>query len=174
MDTREQRSRLVDTKEFYADCDNGRLPQVCWVIPSDAVSEHPPSSVLDGMAYVTGLINHIMQSTNWPSCAIFLCWDDWGGFYDHVPPPKVDRYGLGLRVPSMVISPYAKRGYIDHQTHSFESWLHLLEERFGLAPMTDRDQNADDMLECFDFNQPPRPPVVLSATRQGTPYPFEP
>jgi len=171
MNNPAQRRRLVETAEFYKDCKAGTLPQVCWVIPSAEVSEHPPNSVRDGMAYVTGLINAAMQSPCWTNSVIFLCWDDWGGFYDHVPPPKLDTYGYGIRVPSLVIGPYIKQGYIDHQTHSFESWLHLLEERFGLVPMTARDENADDMLECFDFSQKPRLPVLLSATREGSPYP---
>ena len=79
--------------------------------------------------------------------------------------------GYGIRVPALVISPYAKQGYIDHEVHSFESWLHIVEERFGITPMTARDEHADDMLECFDFTQRPRPPVILTATTQGSPYP---
>jgi phospholipase C len=171
MDDPEQRARLVDTSEFYKDAQRGALPQVCWVIPSDTVSEHPPNSVSAGMAYVTGLINHVMESPDWESTAIFLCWDDWGGFYDHVVPPKADRFGYGMRVPSLIISPYAKQGYIDHQTHSFCSWLRIVEERYGIAPLTDRDANTDDMLACFDFTQKPRPPVLLAASPQGSPYP---
>jgi phospholipase C len=166
-----QRRRLVDTSEFYENAKNGKLPQVCWVIPSAEVSEHPPADVRRGMAYVTGVINAVMQSPNWESSAIFLAWDDWGGFYDHVPPPKIDREGYGIRVPALVIGPYVKQGFIDHDVHSFDAWLHLLEERFGMSPMTARDENADDMLECFDFNQKPRPPAILAATPQGSPYP---
>jgi phospholipase C len=173
MNDPEQRSRLVDLHEFYEDCDKGRLPQVCWVIPSDPVSEHPPSSVGAGMEYVTGLINHVMQSSNWESCAIFLCWDDWGGFYDHLPPPKIDEYGYGMRVPSLILGPYARQGYIDKKPHSFVAWLRLLEERFGIAPMMARDETEDDMRECFDFTQTPRQPVILKATREGTPYPVD-
>jgi len=171
MNDPSQRSRLVDTSQFYEDVNRGKLPQVCWVIPSADVSEHPPASVRSGMAYVTGLVDAVMQSPDWNSTAIFVAWDDWGGFYDHVVPPKVDRYGYGIRVPALVISPYAKQGYIDHEVHSFESWLHIVEERFGVAPMTARDEYADDMLQCFDFTQRPRRPVVLAATTQGSPYP---
>ncbi|MGA9100131.1 MAG: alkaline phosphatase family protein [Methanotrichaceae archaeon] len=164
-------SRLVDTSQFYKDAKDGNLPQVSWVIPSSNVSEHPPSSVKDGMAYVTGLIDAVMEGPDWNTTAIFLSWDDWGGFYDHVAPPKVDEYGYGIRVPGIVISPYAKQGYIDHNTYSFESWLKIVEERFGVKPLTARDTMAGDMLEAFDFNQKPRPPVILSATREGSPYP---
>jgi phospholipase C len=167
-------NRLVDTSEFYTDCKTGQLPQVCWVIPSGAVSEHPPAGVREGMAYVTGLVNAVMQSPDWPHTAIFIAWDDWGGFYDHVVPPKVDTYGYGLRVPALVISPYAKQGYTSSQTLSFESWLKLAEERYGISPMTDRDRNANDMRDAFDFTQQPRPPVLLSATTSGSPYPPSP
>jgi phospholipase C len=166
-----QRSRLVDTSQFYEDAKNGTLPQVSWVVPSGAVSEHAPSSVRVGMAYVTGLVNAVMQSPEWSSSVIFVAWDDWGGFYDHVAPPQVDQYGLGIRVPSFVVGPYVKEHYIDHNTYSFESWLKLTEERFGVVPMTSRDTAAADMLDAFDFTQKPRPPLILSATNQGSPYP---
>jgi phospholipase C len=166
-----QNNRLVDTSQFYQDAAAGKLPQVSWVIPSSPVSEHPPSGVEEGMAYVTGLVNAVMQSPDWDSTAIFISWDDWGGFYDHVVPPSVDQYGLGIRVPGLIISPYAKQGYIDHTQLSFESWLKIVEERFGVVPMTARDQGAGDMLEAFDFTQQPRAPILLSATKQGSPYP---
>jgi phospholipase C len=166
-----QRSRLQDTSQFYLDAQNGTLPQVSWVIPSGAVSEHPPARVSEGMAYVTGLVDAVMEGPDWNSTAIFISWDDWGGFYDHVPPPKIDQYGLGIRVPGLVISPYAKEGYIDHKTYSFESWLRIVEERFGVHPMTARDTNALDMIDSFDFNQEPRSPVILLATPAGSPYP---
>jgi phospholipase C len=166
-----QRGRLQDTAQFYKDAADGNLPQVSWVIPSGAVSEHPPESVHKGMEYVTGLVNAVMQGPDWNTTAIFISWDDWGGFYDHVPPPQVDQYGYGIRVPGLVISPYAKQGYIDHNTYSFESWLRIVEERFGVVPMTARDAFAADMIEAFDFNQSPRPPVILSATEEGSPYP---
>jgi phospholipase C len=166
-----QMSRLVSTAQFYDDAAAGNLPQVCWVIPSGAVSEHPPAGVRVGMAYVTGLVNAVMQSPDWSHTAIFIAWDDWGGFYDHVSPPKVDEFGYGLRVPALVISPYAKQGYIDHTTYSFESWLRLVEERYGVSPMTSRDAQGNDMISAFDFTQQPRQPVVLSATPSGTPYP---
>ena len=166
-----QWNRLVSTDQFYVDTKAGRLPQVSWVIPSDDVSEHPPSNIADGMAYVTGVVNAVMNSPDWNHTAIFIAWDDWGGFYDHVMPPKVDQYGLGLRVPGLIISPYAKHGYIDHQETSFESWLKLVEERFGVQSLTARDTQAYDMIDSFDFTQAPRKPVILKATPQGSPYP---
>ena len=171
QDNPAQRERLQDTSQFYKDAADGKLPQVSWVIPSGAVSEHPPAGVREGMAYVTGLVNGVMQGPDWNTTAIFISWDDWGGFYDHVSPPKIDYYGLGIRVPGLVISPYARQGYIDSNVYSFESWLRIVEERFSIDPMTARDTSAMDMISAFDFNQQPRPPIVLSATREGSPYP---
>ena len=124
------------------------------------------------MAYVTGLVNAVMNSPLWYSSAIFISWDDWGGFYDHVAPPQIDQYGLGIRVPGLVISPWARQGYIDKKVYSFESWLRIVEERYDVHPMTARDTSAADMLDSFDFNQQPRLPVVLSASRMGSPYPY--
>jgi phospholipase C len=170
----QQWNRLVATDEFYSDCKNGTLPQVSWVIPSGAVSEHPPSGVREGMAYVTGLVNAVMASPDWDHTAIFIAWDDWGGFYDHVVPPKVDAVGYGIRVPGLVISPYARQGYVDHNTYSFESWLKIVEQRYGVASMTARDRAAADMLAAFDFTQKPRAPVPLAATTDGSPYPPQP
>ena len=156
-----QRSRLQGTSQFYLDATDGNLPQVSWVIPSSPVSEHPPAGIKEGMAYVTGLVNAIMQGPDWNTTAIFISWDDWGGFYDHVTTPKVDQYGFGIRVPGLIISPYAKENYIDHNTYSFESWLKIVEERFDVNPMTARDTNASDMLSAFDFTQKPRLPMIL-------------
>jgi len=166
-----QWNRLVDTAQFYADAMTGALPQVSWVIPSSPISEHPPSGVEEGMAYVTGLVNAVMNGPQWNSTAIFVSWDDWGGFYDHVYPPSVDKYGLGMRTPSLVISPYARQNFVDHKTYSFESWLKIVEERFGVNSMTARDNTANDMIDAFDFTQSPRPPLPLSPTVKGSPYP---
>jgi hypothetical protein len=140
------------------------------------VSDHPPALITAGQAYVTGLINTIMRSLNWNSTAIFLCWDDWGGFYDHVKPPVVDGQGYGLRVPALVISPYAKHGYIDHQVLSQDAYLKFIEDDFlhgqRINPRTDgRPDPRPDVRESarilgnlandFDFDQKPRPPVIL-------------
>ncbi|MBO0731611.1 MAG: hypothetical protein J2P57_20295, partial [Acidimicrobiaceae bacterium] len=125
-----QLGNIKSVDKFYAAAKAGTLPAVSWVVPSGVVSEHPPSPVSYGQSYVTSLINAVMRSPDWDSTAIFLNWDDWGGFYDHVQPPTVDQNGYGLRVPAMVISPYAKAGYIDHQTLSFDAYDKFIEDDF--------------------------------------------
>ncbi len=162
--------------DFYADARAGRLPAVSWVDPAGAVSEHPPASVTAGQDYVTGLINTIMRGPDWRSTAIFLAWDDWGGFYDHVTPRAVDENGYGLRVPGIVISPYARKGFVDHQTLSFDAYVKFIEDDFlhgrRLDPKTDgRPDPRPDVRENvailgnlaadFDFKQKPRPPLIL-------------
>jgi phospholipase C len=168
---------IVPLDTFYTDLKNGTLPQVSWVVPDQVVSEHPPASVSEGQAYVTGLINAVMQSSAWSNCAIFLAWDDWGGFYDHVAPPVVDVNGYGLRVPALIISPYARQGYIDHQTLSFDAYAKFIEKRFlddaRLDPATDgRPDPRPTVRESvsilgaldrdFDFTQRPRAPLILN------------
>jgi phospholipase C len=153
------------------------LPNVSWVVPNMAVSEHPTSSVARGQAYVTTLINSIMRSPCWNSTAIFVSWDDWGGFYDHVQPPNVDENGYGLRVPGLVISPYAQTGFIDHQQLSHDAYRKFIQDDFlsgaRLNPATDgrpdprqsvREEapGLGDLANDFNFNQSPRPPMLLS------------
>jgi phospholipase C len=154
----------------------GVLPAVSWIVPNGKVSEHPPSLVSAGQTYVTGLINAIMRSRDWRSTAIFLSWDDWGGFYDDVSPPSVDHLGLGMRVPGLVISPYARRGFIDHQILSHDSYTTFIEDDFlagrRLDPATDGrpDPRPDvrevspllgNLVDDFNFNQRPRRPELL-------------
>jgi phospholipase C len=172
-----QLSNVTDVSNFFAAAKAGTLPSVSWITPSNVHSEHPPAKVSDGQAWVTSLINAIMQGPDWSSTAIFLGWDDWGGFYDHVAPPSVDQNGYGLRVPGIVISPYAKQGYIDQQTLSFDAYVKFIEDDFlggqRLDPHSDGRpdprrnvrENASqlgNLLSDFNFSQPPRPPVVLS------------
>jgi phospholipase C len=114
------------------------------------------------MWHVTDLVNAIMQSSAWSSTVIIITWDDYGGFYDHVAPPPVDQFGYGPRVPALVISPYARPGFCCHTTFDFTSPLKLIEERFNLKPLTSRDGEANDMLDCFDFQQKPVPPDVIT------------
>ena len=172
-----QLKNIQKTHDFTRAARTGTLPNVSWVIPGLLTSEHPPEGHVDaGEAYVTKLVNAAMKGPEWDSTAIFLTWDDWGGFYDHVKPPTVDALGYGLRVPGMVISPYARSGYIDSQTLSFDAYLKFIEDVFlggqRIDPRTDGrpDRRPDvrenarilgNLAKDFDFKQPPRPPVLL-------------
>ncbi|HTP19819.1 MAG TPA: alkaline phosphatase family protein [Solirubrobacteraceae bacterium] len=177
----DQLGNIQGLPNFFRALNKGDLPAVSWVTPNGAVSEHPPGLISAGETYVTGLINAIMRSPEWSSTAIFLTWDDWGGFYDNVVPPKVDALGYGLRVPAMVISPYAKQGYIDHQTLSFDAYTKFIEDDFlggqRLNPKTDgrpdprpdvREDEPElgDLQNDFDFNQTPLAPVILPVQPQ--------
>jgi phospholipase C len=171
-----QLGNIQNLSTFYTAAKAGTLPNVSWITPDVADSEHPPSLVSTGQTYVTNLINAVMQSPDWNSTAIFLTWDDWGGFYDHMAPPTVDSLGYGPRVPAMVISPYAKPGYIDHQTLSFDAYLKFIEDDFmsgqRLDPKTDgRPDSRPDVREKapilgnlvndFNFDQAPLRPLLL-------------
>jgi phospholipase C len=172
-----QLRNIQPLNNYFSAAKAGTLPAVMWVTPSQADSEHPPSSVHQGQAYVTAVINAAMKSPDWDSTAIFLQWDDWGGFYDNVVPPAVDQNGYGLRVPAMVISPYAKEGFIDNQTLSSDAYLKFIEDDFlggsRLNPNTDgrwdprpnvrEDVSVlGDVAHDFNFDQPPRAPVLLA------------
>jgi phospholipase C len=154
-------------ESLFAAARAGTMPDVAWVSPSWGTSEHPGARIRHGQAYVTRLINAIMRGPNWNSTAIFLAWDDWSGFYDHVVPPRVDHNGYGLRVPGLVISPYARRGYIDHQALSFDAYVKFIEDVFmngaRLDPRTDGrpDPRLGDLARDFDFEQRPRRPLIL-------------
>ncbi len=176
-----QLANITELKEFYRDARNGTLPRVAWISPAGPVSERPPALVSAGQAYVTGLINAIMRGPDWKSTAIFLTWDDWGGFYDHVVPPAVDANGYGLRVPGLVISAYAKRGFIDHQVLSHDAYLKFIEDDFlggaRLDPKTDgrpdlrpRTRESASQLgnlsRDFDFADKPRPPLILTGGQE--------
>jgi phospholipase C len=155
---------LVDLKEYFQDLKAGTLPEVSWIVPTFEDSEHPPETLgpaARGMWYVTNIVNALMQSPYWKDSVVFLTWDDYGGFYDHVPPPIVDAYGYGPRVPTLVISPYAKAGFVSHFTYDFTSMLKFIEVRWGLPSMTERDAHADPMLDCFDFKQAPVSTLVI-------------
>jgi phospholipase C len=172
----EQVDNIQEVSAFFDAAKNGSLPAVSWILPDWKHSEHPPWPISDGQAWVTRLVNAVGQGPEWESSAIFITWDDWGGYYDHVQPPKVDGLGYGLRVPGMMISPFARRGFIDHQTLSFDAYLKLIEDLFldgqRLDPFTDgrpdprptvREEVPElgDLLREFDFSQHPRPPPLL-------------
>jgi len=171
-----QLGNVRSVADLFQDASAGNLPNVAWVVPNQEVSEHPPASIQTGQAYVTSVINSLMSSPEWSSTAVFLAWDDWGGFYDHVVPPQVDENGYGLRVPGLVIGPWARQGWIDHQVLSFDAYNKLIEDLFlgGLRidpatdgrpdPRPDVRENAaqlGDLLASFDFTQPARAPLLL-------------
>ena len=171
-----QLGNIQSVDNFYTAARAGTLAAVSWVVPSGPVSEHPPGAVSAGQSYVTSLVNAVMASPDWNSTAIFLSWDDWGGFYDNVAPPNVDVNGYGLRVPGIVISPYARRGYLDHQTLSFDAYDRFIEDVFlngqRLDPHTDGrpDPRPDvredasqlgNLMSDFDFSQQAHAPVTL-------------
>ena len=171
-----QLANIRPAKDFLRAARDGGLPAVSWVVPNGHDSEHPPALVSDGQAWVTKLVNAVMRGPDWKSTAIFLAWDDWGGFYDHVKPPTVDAAGYGLRVPAMVISPYARKGFVDHQTLSFDAYLKFIEDDFlggaRIDPKTDgrpdsrptvRERAAvlGDIAKDFDFSQKPRTGTIL-------------
>jgi phospholipase C len=171
-----QLGNIQSVDGFYTAARTGTLPAVSWVVPNQRVSEHPPGRINAGQAYVTSIINAVMRSPDWWSTAIFLSWDDWGGFYDHVVPPHVDRNGYGLRVPGLVIGPYARTHFIDHKVLSQDAYLKFIEDDFlggeRIDPATDgRPDPRPDVRENepalanlagdFNFNRVPTPPFIL-------------
>jgi phospholipase C len=172
-----QADNIQPIRNLYDALDRNDLAQVVWVMPNQPNSEHAPNGRIDrGQAWVTEIVNKIMKSKAWKSTAIFITWDDWGGFYDHVAPPKVDRNGYGLRVPGLVISPYAKRGFIDKQVLSFDAYLKFIEDVFIDGRRLDPDKMArpdsrptvreevpimGDLIHDFDFTQEPRRRMLL-------------
>ena len=143
------------------DVENDGLPSVTWITPRFELSEHPEYSFCHGENWSTQVIDAIMRSPIWEETAIFLTWDDYGGFYDHVEPPQVDGFGFGIRVPMIVISPYAKRGHVSHELGEFSSVLRFIEDNWSLGRLTHRDRRATPMLSAFDFAQEPREPIPL-------------
>lgn len=157
-------SHIVDLDEYYEDLRANRLPAVSYIIPSGA-SEHPPGSLRAGQRFVSSLIHALMQSDAWESSALLVSYDDWGGWYDHVPPPQIDPFGYGFRVPAFLVSAYAREGHIDSTVMDFSSNLRFIEENWGLAPIAERDVAANTFMLAFDFDKPPRPPQFISHQR---------
>jgi phospholipase C len=163
---------VVDWNNFVSDAQNGNLPAVSWLVADSTDSDHPPNSACAGENWTVNQINAVMQGPDWNSTAIFLTWDDFGGFYDHVAPFSFDYYGFGVRVPMIIISPYAIPGSVTHTQYEFSSVLKFIETRFGLTSLTARDAAANDMTDGFNFNQTPLPPLVLSTRTCPDPGPI--
>jgi phospholipase C len=153
---------VVDNATFLRDVRSGHLPEVSWLMPPTSLSDHPGYGHLcDGENWTVRTIDAIMRSPEWKHTAIFLTWDDFGGFYDHVPPPHVDVYGYGPRVPLLVISPYARSGHVFHETSDFTSVLRFIEKLHGTPSLGRRDATANDLIGAFDFTQEPLDPLML-------------
>jgi phospholipase C len=159
------KSNVINDKRFTHDVAAGHLPAVSWLVTAARYSDHAPASICLGEDWTVRMINSIMASRYWKNTVIFLTWDDFGGFYDHVAPPRQDAISLGPRVPTIVISPYARAHYVDHSQLEFDSMLRFIEDDFHLPSLTPRDRHASSMISSFDFHQKPLKPLLLK-TRQ--------
>jgi phospholipase C len=147
--------------DFAGDAAAGRLPSVSWIYGPSGLDEHPVTNVTTGMNWTVGLVDAVAKGPQWAGAAIFITWDDWGGWTDHVDPPQLETWSDGTqfypggRVGCLVLSPYAKRGYISHAQHTHVSLVRFCEVTFGLPSINARDSASDGMEDCFDFSQPP-------------------
>ncbi|GAC1546407.1 MAG: hypothetical protein NVS3B10_10380 [Polyangiales bacterium] len=153
-------NNVVPVTQFETDAAAGTLATVSWIVTPGNVSEHAPASTCEGENWTVELLNALMNGPLWKQSAVFLTWDDFGGFYDHVPPKKIDKLGYGFRVPLLVISPYAKKGFVDHTEYDYTSMLRFAEDALGLDPLTDRDKGASNLFGAFDFTQAPRDGLI--------------
>jgi phospholipase C len=155
---------IIPETNVLNDIANHQLAGVSWVIPDSAASDHPGDTNGSGPSWVASVVNAIGQSDYWGSTAIFIVWDDWGGFYDHVPPPNIyNSYEVGMRVPLIVVSPYAKPRHVSKVTHEFGSILHYIESDYNLGSLGFTDARADDLSDCFDYQQTPNVFHVITA-----------
>jgi phospholipase C len=167
VDDPELFSHIVPVEQYFEDLQSGTLPAVSYIVPSGA-SERPPSSVQSGQRFVRSLVDGLIASKQWSRSAFILTYANWGGWYDHVPPPQVDRDGYGFRVPALLVSPYAKRGHIDHTQLDFTSILRFIEDNWSLPPLATRDAAAASLTSAFDFAAAPRPATFVPADRSVT------
>ncbi len=152
---------VPDDAQFTKDVQTGTLPAVSWLVTSEENSDHPPYSICLGENWTVRQINTVMRSRLWSSTLIVLTWDDFGGFYDHVAPPRLDPISLGPRVPTIIISPYSRAHYVDHHPLDFDSILKFIEQDFHLPPLTWRDRTAASLTSSLAFQQRPLAPRVL-------------
>lgn len=164
LDDPQLSSHIVDLSEYYQDLEKGTLPAVSYVLLMGA-TEHPISDLSLGERATRTMLNTLMQSKAWESSAFFITYDDWGGWYDHVPPPQLDERGYGFRVPALLVSPYARMGHVDHTLLDHTSMLKFIEENWNIPPLAERDAKANNFTSAFDFSMSPRSPVLVSATR---------
>lgn len=154
---------IAPPSRFFADLASGSLASVTWITPSAAASDHARINDGTGPSWVASIVNAIGKSPYWSSTAIFITWDDWGGWYDHVTPPQYNAYELGFRVPLIVVSAYSKHGYVSHVEHEFGSILRFTEESLRLGSLGYTDARSDNLSDCFDFNAPPQPFAAIDA-----------
>jgi phospholipase C len=143
---------VLNSAQVLTDIADGQLANVSWVIPTGQESDHPGGNEL-GPSWVASIVNAIGNSQYWDNTVILITWDDWGGWYDHVAPTIINSYEYGFRVPLIVVSPFAKQGYVSHVTHDFGSILKFIEEVYRLPSLGYADENADDLSDCFDFHR---------------------
>jgi phospholipase C len=184
--------------EYYERCQSGTLPPLSFVDPSFAGEdqgtsgdEHPHGDVRTGQAFMSDVVNAFIESPQWKNGALFIVYDEWGGFFDHVPSPRVpdvrnsrdlnEDYGrMGFRIPAVAVSPFAKRKHVDHGIYGFESILKMIRYRYAVDPLTTRDAYARNIARSFDFESKPRlanpglpdAPMVASAACQSSPTPL--
>jgi phospholipase C len=140
---------------IFGDITSGNLPNVSWVIPDQPDSDHPKTNPDNGPSWVASIVNAIGQSSYWNSTAIIIVWDDWGGLYDNSPPVQMDYGGLGFRIPAIIVSPYARPGYISHTKYEFGSILRYIEENWNLGSLNTTDKRATSISDCFNYSQKP-------------------
>ena len=150
--------------QIYSDIEYGQLANVSWVMPDMKDSDHPGQPTDNGPAWVASVVNTIGESPYWNSTAIVIVWDDWGGLYDNLPPQQMDYGGLGFRVPAIVVSPYARAGYISATNYEFGSILKYIENNWNLGTLGTTDQRANSLIDCFNYYQAPIPfqPIASS------------
>jgi phospholipase C len=171
-------NKVQPPENFVQDLQKNQLPEVSWLVPPEGYNEHPGNggSVCAGENWTVEQLNALQHSRYWGSTAVIIVWDDFGGFYDHVPPPHLDIMGLGPRTPALIISPWTRAGNnpqagsVDHTTYEFSSVLRFIELLHGLPAMTDRDRLANPLLGAFDFTKPPRMDPVIRPYRTDCPY----
>jgi phospholipase C len=163
---------ISPSSQVLTDIANGQLADVVWVTPAQAASDHPKVNNGSGPSWVASVVNAIGNSQYWNNTAIFITWDDWGGFYDHVTPTIYNSFELSFRVPLIVVSPYAKPGYVSHAQHEFGSILKFTEETFGLPSLNTTDARADDLSDCFSFTNQQRKRFTRIKTKYPASYFF--
>jgi phospholipase C len=154
---------VLQETQVLSDIANKQLPLVSWVVPDGLSSDHAEANDGSGPSWVASIVNAIGISDYWANTTIIITWDDWGGWYDHVPPKVINSYEYGFRVPLIIVSPYARKAYVSHVTHDFGSVLKFIENLYGLGTLGYADVNADDLSDCFDFTKPPSSFQVIPA-----------